>query len=67
MLLLKVEVNPHNPPPKKGVGLDWVSQLHNYTPVPLEGGYTVLHLSVLPSVTRYFSSHYSQQLLMAEI
>ena len=35
------------------------------------GGYTVLslsfHLSVLPFVPRYFSSHFSQQLLMAEI
>ena len=35
------------------------------------GGYTVLplsfRLSVLPSVPRYFSLHFSQQLLMAEI
>jgi hypothetical protein len=32
------------------------------------GGYTVLPLSVRPSVhPRYFSSHFSQQLLMAEI
>jgi hypothetical protein len=42
-----------------------------YTPAPPEGGYTVLplsfRLSVLPSVPRYFSSHFSQQLLMAEI
>ena len=30
-------------------------------------GYTVLPLSVLPSIPRYFSSHFSQQLLMAEI
>jgi len=30
------------------------------------GGYTVLLLSVLPSVPRYFSSHFSEQLLMAE-
>ena len=30
-------------------------------------GYTVLPLSILPSVPRYFSSHFSQQLLMAEI
>jgi hypothetical protein len=37
---------------------------------PLPGGgrgYTVLPLSVLPSVPRYFSSHFFQQLLMAEI
>ena len=39
----------------------------NYTPAPPEGGYTVLPLSVLPSVPRYFLSHFSQQLLMAEI
>ena len=31
------------------------------------GGYTVLPLSVLPSIPRYFSLHFSQQLLMAEI
>ena len=35
------------------------------------GGYTVLplsfRLSVLPSVPRYFSLHFSQQILMAEI
>jgi hypothetical protein len=38
----------------------------NYTPAPPEGGggYTVLPLSVLPSVPRYFSSHFSQQLFM---
>jgi hypothetical protein len=44
----------------------WWKQV-NYTPAPPEGGYTVLPLSVLPSVPRYFSSHFSQQLLMAEI
>ena len=31
------------------------------------GGYTVFTLSVHPSVPRYFSSHLSRQLLMAEI
>ena len=35
-----------------------------YTPTPRRGGYTVLPLSVSP---RYFSSHFSQQLSMAEI
>jgi len=35
-----------------------------YTPAPPEGRYTVLPLSVLPSVPRYFSSHFSQQLFM---
>jgi hypothetical protein len=33
-----------------------------------EGGYTVLPLSICPSIRpRYFSSHFSQQLSMAEI
>jgi hypothetical protein len=36
----------------------------NYTPVPPEGGYTVLPLSVCP---KYLLAHFSQQLLMAEI
>jgi hypothetical protein len=39
---------------------------YSYTPVG-GGGYTVLPLAVLPSVPRYFSSHFSQQLMMAEI
>ena len=39
-----------------------------YTPAPPEkGGYTVLPLYVLPSVPRYFSSQFSQQILMSEI
>ena len=36
-------------------------------PLHRRRGYTVLPLSVLPSVPRYFLSHFSQQLLMAEI
>ena len=42
---------------------------HIYTPLPGGGGgYTVLPLSVCPSVRpRYFSSHFSQHLSMAEI
>ena len=43
--------------------------LVNYTPAPPEGGGILfylcpsLRLSVLPSVPRYFSSHFSQQLI----
>jgi hypothetical protein len=46
-----------------------IHKIHNYTPASRRGrGYTVLPLSVCPFVhPRYFSSHFSQQLLMAEI
>ena len=48
--------------------IDHAMMVHNYTPAPPEEGYTVLPLFVRPSVRlRLFSSHFSQQLLMAEI
>jgi len=52
---------------KKGQVLCAAGMCNYYTPLHRRG-YTVLPLSVvLPSVQRYFSSHFSQQLLMAEI
>ena len=48
--------------------IDYAMMVHNYTPAPPEEGYTVLPLFVRPSVRlRLFSSHFSQQLLRAEI
>jgi hypothetical protein len=48
--------------------IDHAMMVHNYTSASPEEGYTVLPLFVRPSVRlRLFSSHFSQQLLMAEI
>ena len=51
--------------------LFWQSGIVLLYPRSTRGGYTVLPLSippsVYPSIPRYLSSHFSQQLLMAEI